>query len=177
MKYLVALTLIITLIGCATKVPYTNQIKEEFNLHTEKQLKQVQFYLSQTITLQRERQSGSSSTDESGALVTNKSSEEDRITFQAHTPAIFEGTNEKGDMQIRFEAGNGRYLTFNVRQENQTAKFYLVAAWEMNKGGEIIYGNQKYSVASTAGNAYLLVKLKKLQQTKRQDRVVRGMKV
>ena len=78
---------------------------------------------------------------------------------------------------MRFEIGVGRTISFAVRQEGATAKYYLVADWDMNRGGEITYGNELYTVQSSAGNAYLMVLLKKLQKTKRKDRVVKGMKV
>ncbi len=177
MKYLVILALGIVLTSCGTKVPFTNEIKEEFGLDAETQLKKVQFYISQTIVLQRVKSSGSQGTAENGVLVTNRNKEEDRITIQAQTPAVFESYGKTGEMTIRFEVGQGRVLTFNVRQENATAKYYLVAAWDMNRGGELTYGNEKYTIQSSAGNAYLMVMLKKLQKTKRRDRVVKGMRV
>jgi hypothetical protein len=177
MKYFSIIILAIVLGSCGQKIAFTNQIKDEFGLDAENQIKKVQFYISQTIILQRIKQSGSQGTTESGALVTNKNKEEDRITIQAQTPAVFESYGKTGEMIIRFEVGQGRFLSFNVRQENATAKYYLVAEWDMNKGGELTYGNQKYTIQSSAGNAYLMVKLKKLQKTKRKDRVVKGMRV
>lgn len=177
MKLLSIITLTILLFSCGSKVPFTNQVKDEFGLDAETQMKKVQFYISQTIILQRIKQSGTQGTAENGVLVTNRSKEEDRITIQAQTPAVFEGYGKNGEMIIRFEVGQGRFLTFNVRQEGAASKYYLVATWDMNRGGELTYGNEKYTVQSTAGNAYLMVMLKKLQKTKRKDRVVKGMRV
>lgn len=177
MKLLSVITLSVLLFSCGSKIPFTNQIKDEFGLDAETQMKKVQFYISQTIILQRVRQSGSQGTAENGVLVTNKSKEEDRITIQAQTPAVFEGYGKNGEMIIRFEVGQGRFLTFNVRQEGASSKYYLVATWDMNRGGELLYGNEKYTVQSSAGNAFLMVMLKKLQKTKRKDRVVKGMRV
>jgi len=177
MKYVIVLLVGLLFSACGSKVPFTNNIKEEFGLDAEKQVKRVQFYISQTIILQRVKQSGSQGTAENGVLVTNSSKQEDRVTIQAQTPAIFESFGPNGDMMIRFEVGQGRVLSFNVRQAGNDSKYYLVAAWDMNRGGELTYGNEKYTVQSSAGNAYLMVMLKKLQKTKRQDRVVKGMKV
>lgn len=177
MKYFLIIFIGVLLTSCGRKVAFTNQIKDEFGLDAETQLKKVQFYISQTIVLQRVKQSGTQGTTESGALVTNKNREEDRITIQAQTPAIFEKYGPTGEMTIRFEVGQGRVLSFNVRQQGNTSRYYLVAAWDMNRGGELTYGNEKYTVQSSAGNAYLMVMLKNLQKTKRKDRVVKGMKV
>lgn len=178
MKYSIIIFLGLLVTSCGMKQAFTNNLKEEFNLEPESQMKKVQFYISQTITLQRVKQTGTQGTTESGVLVTNKSKVEDRIIIQAHTPGVFEGYGKNNEMLIRFEAGQGRYLTFNVRQDNSgNAKFYLVAEWDMNRGGQITYNNEKYVLDSYANNAYLLVVLKKLQRTKRTDRVVKGMKV
>lgn len=177
MKLLSIITLAVLLFSCGSKIPFTNQVKDEFGLDAETQMKKVQFYISQTIILQRVKQSGTQGTAQNGVLITNKNKEENRITIQAQTPAVFEGFGKNGEMIIRFEVGQGRFLTFNVRQEGATSKFYLAAAWDMNRGGELTYGNEKYTIQSSAGNAYLMVMLKKLQKTKRKDRVVKGMRV
>lgn len=177
MKYVLVLLVGLLFTACGSKVPFTNNIKDEFGLDAEKQVKRVQFYISQTIILQRVKQSGSQGTAENGVLVTNSSKQEDRITIQAQTPAIFESYGPNGEMMIRFEVGQGRVLSFKVRQNGNDSKYYLDATWDMNRGGELTYGNEKYTVQSSAGNAYLMVMLKKLQKTKRQDRVVKGMKV
>lgn len=177
MKYVALFILAITFVSCGSKIPFTDQLKEEFNLEAETQMKKVQFYISQTIVLQRVKQTGAQGTTDSGALVTNKSREENRITIQAQTPGVFESYGKSGEMIVRFEVGQGRVLSFKVRQQGNTSKYYLDATWDMNKGGELTYSNEKYTVESYAGNSYLMVVLKKLQKTKRQDRVVKGMKI
>jgi len=168
---------VLVLASCGTKVAFTDGIKDEFGLDAETKMRKVQFYISQTITLQRVSQSGTQGTADKGVLVTNKNREEDRVIIQAQTPAIFEGYGPNGEMIIRFEVGQGRFLTFNVRRETSSARYYLVANWTMNRGGEINYANEQYTISSSAGNAYLMVLLKKLQKTKRKDRRVKGMKV
>lgn len=177
MRYLGIVIVALILVSCGKKVAFTNQLKEEFGLENEKTIKKVQFFTSQTIILQRSKESGSIGTAEDGALVTNKNKEEDRITIQAQTPCIFEEFGENGEVIIRFEVGVGKTLAFALRQQTDTGKYYLAAKWDMNKGGELSYGNQLYTVQSSAGNAYLMVKLKNLQKTKRKDRVVKGMRV
>jgi len=164
--------------GCGrARVAFTDQIREEFGLDAETKMRKVQFYISNTIILQRVSQSGTQGTADKGVLVTSKNREEDRVIIQAQTPAVFEGYGKNGEMIIRFEVGQGRFLTFNVRRETSSARYYLVANWTQNKGGEIDYANERYTVASSAGNAYLMVPLKKMQKIKRQDRRVKGMKV
>lgn len=177
MKYIAIIIVGLVLASCGKKVAYTNQLRDEFGLESTQTIKKVQFFTSQTMILVRSKESGSIGTAQDGALVTNKNKEEDRITIQAQTPCVFEEFSETGEVVIRFEVGVGKTLTFGLRQQSETGKYYLVAKWDMNKGGEITYGNELYTVSSSAGNAYLMVKIKNLQKTKRKDRVVKGMKV
>jgi hypothetical protein len=67
-------------------------------------------------------------------------------------------------------------LTFATRPTQTSGKYFLVADWK-ERTGTIIYGNETYNVQSGGSSAYLIVKQKKLQRTKRKDRIVKGMKV
>ena len=76
------------------------------------------------------------------------------------------------------ETGAGKTITFAQRGNSTSGKYYLVADWNNGKnGGSLIYGNQPYMATSSSGVAYLQVVKKRLQKTKRKDRVVKGMKV
>lgn len=163
--------------ACGVKVPYTSEIRDEFGLDNEKAVKKVQFFTSGTVILEKSQSSGNQGTSESGALVTNSSKEENRIIIPINTKCIFEGYGPDGALIIRFETGVGKTLTFATRPGQQASKYYLVADWSSQKGGELKYGNETYLTASSSGNAHLMVVLKKLQRTKRKDRIVKGMKV
>jgi hypothetical protein len=65
-----------------------------------------------------------------------------------------------------------------MRPGSTSGKYYFIADWNSGAaGGAIRYGNQNYVAATSSGTAYLQVIRKKLQKTKRKDRVVKGMKV
>jgi hypothetical protein len=177
MKTFIALSLLILVVSCGVKVPYTNDIRDEFGLDSEKEVKKVQFFTSGTVILEKSKSSGNQGTSESGALVTNSSKEENRVIIPINTKCVFEGFGPNGELIIRFETGVGKTLTFAARPGQQTSKYYLVADWSSQKGGELKYGNETYVTASSSGNAHLMVVLKKLQRTKRKDRIVKGMKV
>lgn len=175
MKYLFIAIVGLLLASCGTKVPYTNSIRDEFGLDDAKKVKNVQFYTSATITLERSKESGNQGTDDGGALVTNSNKEQERIIIPIGTQCVFEGYGDNGEMIVRFEVGVGKTISFTMRQGQTSGKYYLVADWA-NKGA-LSYGNVEYNATSASGNAYLQVILKKLQKTKRKDRVVKGMKV
>lgn len=176
MKYLSILAVGFILFSCGKKVAVTNQLKEDYNLN-EKNMKIVQFYTSQIIYLERSKTSGTQGASSDGTLVASKSSEQDRIIIPSHTKCVFDSYGANGEVIIRFETGVGKTLKFAVRPTQTSGKYYLVADWKQDKGDEIMYGNETYYATAESGSAYLMVVLKKLNKTKRKDRVVKGMKV
>lgn len=164
------------LASCGMKVPFTNNIKQEYGLDSEKEIKKVQFFTSSTLILEKSKSSGNAGTDESGVLISNSSKEQDRIIIPVNSKCVFEGFAADSSMMIRFETGVGKTLSFASRPGQNNGKYYLVAVWK-NSTGELKYGTETYTVNSTGGNTHLLVVLKKIQNLKRKDRIVRGMKV
>ena len=176
MKYITILSLSIVLFSCGVKVPVTNQLKEDYSLN-EKNMKMVQFYSSQTIILTKSKTSGSQGAAADGTLVTSKNSEQDRIIIPSNTKCLFDSYGPNGEVLIRFEMGQGKTLKFAVRPTQVEGKYYLTANWKQDLGGEILYGNETYFATAESGTAYLMVVLKKLNKTKRKDRIVKGLKV
>jgi hypothetical protein len=176
MKLLFALVTLLFLGSCATKVPYTKEIKKEFNLTPDK-LKGVQFYTSEAIILEREGEKQNiSTTGEDGELVSSESSSSTRIIIPANRPCVFEKLEDDGTVQIRFEMGGGRVLRFAERKNISNGRFYLKAIWKNGKG-EMDYGGSVYYAVRSSASAYLMVKLKKWKKNKKNDRVVKGMKI
>lgn len=177
MKYLFALLTGFLLVSCGTKVPYTNDIRDEFGLDSDKAMAKVQFFTSSTIILEASKESGGQGTNDDGTLVTNSNKEQERIIIPIGTKCVFDSYGENGSINVRFETGVGKTITFNMREGQTSGKYYLVADWTQKQGGEVEYGNQRYYATSSSGTAYLQVIMKKLQKVKRKDRVVKGMKV
>ena len=178
MKYLIIAIVGLLLVSCGTKVPYTNQVRDEFGLDSEKMIRKVQFITSATIILEKNKVSGSQGTDDDGTLVSSSNKEQDRIIIPLGTECVFESYGENQALILRFETGTGKTITFAQRGGSTSGKFYLVADWNNGQnGGALTYGNEPYMATSSSGVAYLQVVKKKLQKTKRKDRVVKGMKV
>lgn len=176
MKVLLALFTVIILGSCATKVPYTEKIKKEFDLTPEK-LKKVQFYTSETIILERSNEQGKvTTTGDEGTLVTSSSSSSERIIIPANRPCVFEKIGTDGSIKIRFERGAGRTLEFTLRPNIANGRLYLKANW-VNGKGRLKYGGSTYYAVRGSASAYLLVKLKNFRKNRHSDRVVKGMKV
>ncbi len=177
MKFLVFLSLVFLTMSCAIRQPFTADIKKEYDLNTPDAMKKVQFYTSSAIVLERVVTNGGKAKTDDGTLVTSKSKEENRIIIPTLTKCIFESYDATGDINVRFETGSGRIIKFGIRDTQLNGRYYFVAKWEYDKGAEVSYGNEIYYATSNSSNACLLVSIKKLQKTRRRDRVVKGMKV
>ena len=178
MKYLFIAVIGLLLVSCGTKVPYTNEVRDEFGLDSEQMIKKVQFITSATIILEKNKVSGNQGTDPKGTLVTSSNKEQDRIIIPLGTQCVFESFGDNGALVLRFETGAGKTITFAQRPGSTSGKYYLVADWKSGQnGGTLVYGNEPYLATSSSGTAFLQVVKKKLQKTKRKDRVVKGMKV
>ena len=174
-KYILFFIVGIILASCGTKIPYTNEIRDEFGLESEKT---VQFFTSATIIMEKNKVSGNQGTDSDGKLVSSSNKEQDRVIIPIGTKCIFDGYGPNQELILRFEVGVAKTITFATRPGTTSGKYYLVADWNNGTNGGIIqYGNETYTATSTSGTAYLQVVRKRLQKTKRKDRVVKGMKV
>lgn len=177
-KYILFLILGVVLASCGTKIPYTNQIRDEFGLESEQMVKKVQFFTSATIVMEKNKESGAQGTNEDGKLVTSSNKEQNRVIIPLGTKCVFEGYGPNQELILRFEVGVAKTITFALRPGTTSGKYYLVADWNNGRSGGVIqYGNETYVATSSSGTAYLQVVRKRLQKTKRKDRVVKGMKV
>ncbi|MEJ6776311.1 MAG: hypothetical protein QNK85_03185 [Crocinitomicaceae bacterium] len=178
MKYAFLLVAGIILTSCGTRVPYTNKLKDEFGLETEQQMRKVQFFTSASIILEKNKKSGNQSTNNDGVLVTASNTNQERVIIPIGTKCVFNSYGDNGELVLRFEVGVGRTISFLMRGGSTSGKYYLLANWNgSSKGGDITYGNDLYVATTSSATAYLQVVRKKLQKTKRKDRVVRGMKI
>jgi len=167
--------------SCAVKVPYTLQIKEEFGLKSEEKMRKVQFFTSSTIILNQIAESSSeTTTDESGVLVSSSTSESESVIIPANTKCVFEGYGPNGEIRVRFELGDGKFLQFTPKGRQVRDRHYFVAQWKASGGPKVQYGGKTYKVdmmRGSARSAYITVSKKRLQSNKRKERVVKGMKV
>jgi hypothetical protein len=173
--------LAIVVSSCGTKIPFTTAIRDEFTLDTESKLRQVQFYTSHTIILNQINRQSSELTTQNGALVSSSSSQSESVVIPAGTRCIFEDFGDAGQLLVRFETGDQRFIPFATKSDGASIRrFYLDADWSAQGGARLNYGGNEYKVDLSRGApraAHLLIVKKKLERTKRKERVVRGLKV
>ena len=168
-------------VSCGTKVPYTTAVRDEISLDSEEKLRQVQFYISHTIILNQMNVEASELTTQNGALVASSNSQSESVIIPAGTRCIFEGFGDAGQILVRFETGEQRVIPFTTKNEGASIRrYYLDADWTASGGAKLNYGGNTYKVDLTRGApraAHLEVIKKKLEKTKRKERIVKGLKV
>lgn len=178
-KYLYFIVLSGILAACATQVPYTNQVRDEFALDSVEKLAKVQFYISHTIVMDEEVKNENQETTSNGTLVNSSNTKKESIIIQAGTPCIFDDFGPKGELLVRFETGEGRVLKFTAKSDSQK-RYYFDVDWNQPGGAKIKYGDKTYKIDIMRGSprsTYLKVAKKKLEKIKRKDRFVRGLRV
>lgn len=178
--FLIATTTL--LMSCGVKVPYTTQTRDEFSLDTEEKMRQVQFFISHTIILDQIKKSDAQNTTQNGALVSSSNSEKETIIVPAGTKCVFESYGSKGEVNVRFELGDNKLITFNTKPENTSSikRFYFEADWNAQGGPKMKYGDNEYKIDLLRGSprtSHLQVVKKRLEKSKRKERVVKGLKI
>lgn len=170
--WFIGATLLVLLSSCSTRVPYSTELSNDLDL-PEEQLKQVQFYVSQTVVLERKSDKVNTYT-QNGSVVVKGDQRADRVVIQQGTPGTVV-KKEKDKLFVSFEDDPNRFLVFGADQK--TGRYVLLAKdWKSNSG-IVNYGGIEYSTSPGSGKAYLLMKMKKEQKLNSTTRYVKGRKL
>lgn len=176
MKYLVALFFFGSLLtACSPRLtPFTERVYDDFGW-SEADLRKIQFYVSRDIELKRQLSAGSSEIV-SGKIRIENGREVEVVTIQRGTPGVFVFSPKSDRFAISFEGGDDQYLMFGPNPRS-SGRFQLRAAEWDRDSGRVTYGGRRYWVDNSAAYAALLVDLRKITRTQRQNRVAKGRRV
>ena len=160
--------LLFSLISCGVKVPYTNELRDEFSLDSDEKMRNVQLSTSHTIILDKELILDSQNTTQNGALVSSSNSKRESIIIPAGTKCVFENFGPNGEIIVRFELGEEKVLMFSSRVEGaKNRRYYFQADWSTPGGARIQYGGNTFKVDLIRGFAratHLVVVKKNLKK-------------
>lgn len=172
--YIITAAAIVLLSSCASKIPINKSVIEQYNLG-ENELKSLQYWVSNDITLVRgEKKDEQKSIDESGKVVISSATTMDQVLIPKNTPGVCIKVYGKEKIAVSFETDD-KYLVFG--DVSGRGRFTLLAAEWKDGRGTLDYGGQVYYAQPGAASTYLLIKLKKIKKYKKQARVVKGRKV
>ncbi|MFT4970249.1 MAG: hypothetical protein ACI9O4_002005 [Chitinophagales bacterium] len=176
MKNLVFLLVaIVSLSSCKTLIPFTEDLKNS-NSWTDNEIKQIQYYNSEPIILNRQLKSNETGIV-SGKIKMVDGKEVEEIVIRKGTPGIISALPDGSRMAISFEIGDDHYLTFGV-DKNRGGRYYLrLKDYKKNKFAVVSYFNKTYNVSPQALTAYLQVNLKKIKKEQLSLRVAKGRKL
>ena len=168
--------ILFALISCGVKVPYTNELRDEFSLDSDEKMRSVQFSTSHTIILDQELESDSQNTTTNGTLISSSNTKQESIIIPAGTKCIFDEFGTKGEIIVRFELGDEKVLIFSSKVDGaKNRRYYFQADWSSQGGAKVNYGGNTFKVnlnRSFARSAYLIVVKKNLQKNlNRQKRI------
>ena len=154
-------------------VPFTYQLQIKNRL-TEDELKKLQYYVSDTITLNREVTSIDPNQIINGKLISKSGKIIDEVIVNALTKGIALG-NSKFVIAISFEEGNS--FNFGVVDEFDQRAYGLFARSWSGKIGIIDFAGFQYSAINESYKATLLIDAESLNTVVKNRRVLPGIEV
>ncbi len=162
------------LAGCTTyRVAFTREIREQYLLESE-DLKKLQYYLSDDITLQREFVRGDAEVSKGHKLVTKETGLVEEVIVRARTPGV---ATEVGDtyIAISFEPGKSLYFGSPPADRDPERKYKLLANRWTDAYGEVPYDGRTFYAVGRSRAAYLEVLVDSLDAVKKSSKVLPGM--
>ena len=162
--------------SCSPRLtPFTEDLVRE-NRWTEDDLREIQFYLSESITLNRQL-GGSASEIVSGEIKIIDGRKVEQVIIPKGTPGVVLFSPERNRLAIAFEEGTVKlYLMFGPNSK-VGGRFVLLAKDWNRRSGTVTYDSKLYRVEGSSAYANLLVDLKKVSRTVVNARRAGGRKV
>ena len=190
---LALLVLSLSAAGCRSRppaelVPFTDAMRLRYQLE-DKQLRELQFYLSDRIVLERVAEKGDGRVDR-GRLVVRSGTVIHQILVRRGTPGVIEALNDIGDsrdghaIEVSFEPGaplrfsaakaGGTYSLVDPIQRGSFAD--LLASFGKRRTLVADFAGSRWPVAA-GGNSTLLIEKNALGRLRRTQRILPGVKV
>lgn len=165
----------ISLNSCKTLIPFTEDLKTS-NSWSEKDLKMIQYYNSETIVLNRQLKSNETGIV-SGKIKMVDGKQVEEIIIRKGTKGVISALPDENRMAISFEIGDDHYLTFGVDKQRGGRYYLRLKDYEKNKFALVSYFGKTYNLSPQALNSYLQVNLKKIKKEQLSMRVAKGRKL
>ncbi len=160
--------------GCAAQqVAFTRGIRAQYDLGSE-DLKNLQYYVSADITLQREFVREEGEISRSHKLVTKEWGVVEQVIVPARTPGV---ATDLGDtyLAVSFEPGMSLVFGSPAADRDPERKYKLLANRWTDAYGEIMYGGKVFYAVDGSRAAYLMVGVESLDAVKKRKTVLPGM--
>jgi hypothetical protein len=160
--------------GCAhQRIAFTQGIRSHYNLESE-ELKNLQYFLSSDVTLQREFRREEGEISKTHKLVMKEGGLVEQVVIRAGTPGI---ATEVGDtfLAVSFEPGSSLQFGSSEKDPDPERKYKLFAKRWTEYYGEILYAGKLFYAVEDSGLAFLTVDAESLDAVHRMKKILPGM--
>lgn len=155
-------------------IPFTTALREEFQL-TADDLRQVQFYVSDEITLQATRVSGQTAVA-GGKLRKVGETFIEEVFIESFTPCLAKEV-DASELRVSFNASLPNHLLAFGDDGKSGGRYVLFARrWE-NDIGYLDYGGADFAAVSNSDRSHLLVRKDLSETLKKNRRVEPGVRL
>jgi hypothetical protein len=146
-----------------TLKPFTKSMYEEYNW-SERDLQNVQFYLSHDIVLTR-KATGHETSIKEGKIRVKKGQKVEKIVIRKGTPGVIVFIPKKNRFAVSFDKDDNKFLMFGPDRKAQGRFVLLAQDWDKNRG-ELTYNSERYYTTSESALAHLMVDIKAAAKVK-----------
>ena len=172
--FLVMVAGFLSLAGCAPqRVAFTQGLRTQYNLGSE-DLKNLQYYVSSDITLQRDFRQEEREISTGHKLVTKEGGLVEEVLIRAGTPGIATEVGETS-LAVSFEPGSSLMFGSPPTDQDPERKYKLSAKRWTDYYGETVYDGKIFYAVEGSGQAYLEVGVESLDAVEKKKKVLPGM--
>lgn len=171
----IVLTAITLFTACSSSKTYFNSTVRNNVEANNIAVTQLQFYVDRDVELRREVASGGTKVS-AGVVKLENGKYVNIITLKKGTPGVCTKTYAD-KIDVSFEAGDGKYLTFGKLKRDDRAPYTLYADSWHNDLGAITYDGKQYYILAAGSEARLQIKKNVLNSSKIEKREMKGRKI
>lgn len=165
----------LTVSACSTpKTYFTPAVRSTIESNSIP-VNKLQFYVDRDVELRREVASGTAAVT-AGIIKFENGKYVNIITLKRNTPGVCTKVYED-KIDVSFEIGEGRFLTFGKLKRDSRAPYTLYADNWGRELGEIRYDGKNYYILPSGAEARLMIKKNALNTLKVEKREMKGRKV
>jgi len=167
------LVALFALSACAAgRTPFTQNLRDQYRLEGD-DLKKLQFFVSDDVTLQRDFRREEGEISKTHKLVVKEGGYLEEVFIAAGTPGI---ATEVGptSLAVSFEPAGSLVFASPPSDRDPERKYKLSAKEWTDYYGELVYENKVWYAVKGSGRAYLEVGLESLDAVEKRKKVLPG---
>lgn len=161
--------------SCKSLIPLTSDMRDA-NGWSENDMRQIQYYVSQPIVLQRNLRSNETNIV-SGKIKTVDGRQVQEIIIRKGTRGVATSFPDQQRMAVSFEISDQHFLTFGVDPKRGNRFYLRLADYQPNQFARVTYFGEVYDISPSSLNSFIQVNQKKINNLQKNMRVAKGRKL